>query len=301
LTTACGVIDQDVVPRTLLSNLSYGNQRIVLKDSLITTDWIRSFFYQKENDIIISGHRGGNLKGYPENCLETLIRVRNTIPTFFEIDPRETVDGHIVLMHDETIDRTTTGRGKINEITLEQLRHYKMKDRWGKVTDYAVPMLSEVIEWSKDKVVLNFDDKGVDPVKIIRILDSLDAHNCIFTVHSVSKARRILELSPDMLFSAFIGSVEKFEAYRKANLLSHIVVAYVEASNLKESMKELCGLLEKAGIRYMVSTAPDQDLITDYSKRMKAYQEIIYQDPGIIETDFPNDFIGIAGIRSFSR
>ena len=68
------------------------------------------FRYAPDRPIVISGHRGGMLDGYPENCIESFEKTLSYMESFFEIDPRLTKDGIIVLMHDETIDRTTTGR-----------------------------------------------------------------------------------------------------------------------------------------------------------------------------------------------
>lgn len=48
--------------------------------------------------------------GYAENCIEGLENVLTQMPAFFEIDPRLTKDSVIVLMHDATLDRTTTGK-----------------------------------------------------------------------------------------------------------------------------------------------------------------------------------------------
>ena len=63
------------------------------------------FRYAPDRPIVISGHRGGMLDGYPENCIESFEKTLSYMESFFEIDPRLTKDGIIVLMHDETIDR----------------------------------------------------------------------------------------------------------------------------------------------------------------------------------------------------
>ena len=54
--------------------------------------------------------------GYPENCIETFENTLSHMPSFFEIDPQMTRDSVIVLMHDPTIDRTTTGKEKYRTI-----------------------------------------------------------------------------------------------------------------------------------------------------------------------------------------
>ena len=74
---------------------------------------LRDYFkYAGNGSIIVSGHRGGYEEGYAENCIEGLENVLKQMPAFFEIDPRLTKDGVIVLMHDATLDRTTTEIGR---------------------------------------------------------------------------------------------------------------------------------------------------------------------------------------------
>lgn len=87
------------------------------------------FRYAPDRPIVISGHRGGMLDGYPENCIESFEKTLSYMESFFEIDPRLTKDGIIVLMHDETIDRTTTGKGKVSDYTYAELQQFNLVDR----------------------------------------------------------------------------------------------------------------------------------------------------------------------------
>ena len=87
-------------------------------------DWFR---YAPERPIVVSGHRGGMVTGYPENCIESFEKTLSMMPSFFEIDPRLTKDSVIVLMHDATIDRTTTGTGKVSDYTFEELQQFFLK------------------------------------------------------------------------------------------------------------------------------------------------------------------------------
>lgn len=77
--------------------------------------------------------------GFPENCIESFEKTLTMMPSFFEIDPRMTKDSVIVLMHDATIDRTTTGTGKVSDYTYAELQQFFLKDREGNVTTYKIP------------------------------------------------------------------------------------------------------------------------------------------------------------------
>ncbi|HDD34137.1 MAG TPA: hypothetical protein ENG30_03190, partial [Thermofilaceae archaeon] len=84
----------------------------------------------------------------PENTLKAILRGINCGAKYIEIDVRRTRDGALVLMHDETVDRTTNGSGRVSEMTLEELK--KLDAGEGE----AVPTLKEALEVVKGKAVL---------------------------------------------------------------------------------------------------------------------------------------------------
>jgi len=62
---------------------------------------------------IVSAHRGGSRQGFPENCIATFEDTLQHAFAILEIDPRYTQDGEIVVLHDSTLERTTTGDGLV--------------------------------------------------------------------------------------------------------------------------------------------------------------------------------------------
>jgi len=72
-------------------------------------------------EVVIVAHRG-MAAGYPENTLAALRHSASAGFPLIEVDLRATADGHIVLMHDETVDRTTNGSGEVGRMTLAEVR-----------------------------------------------------------------------------------------------------------------------------------------------------------------------------------
>ena len=66
-------------------------------------------------------HRGGD----PENTLAAIRRSKAVNAVGVEIDIMLTRDGHCVLLHDDTVDRTSNGSGKVQDMTLEELKQLK--------------------------------------------------------------------------------------------------------------------------------------------------------------------------------
>ncbi|NRG46836.1 glycerophosphodiester phosphodiesterase family protein [Bacillus sp. CRN 9] len=134
------------IPMMFAASL-YGNAVIAAPND----HWLRS------NKMELSAHRGAQVAA-PENTLEAITQAGVLGYGFVEIDVQKTKDGQYVLMHDKTIDRTTTGTGMVEDLTLEELQSFSIEDHEGNVTSYKVPTLEEVLEEAhKYKLGINFD------------------------------------------------------------------------------------------------------------------------------------------------
>lgn len=245
------------------------------------------FRYRGNGSIIISGHRGGREKGYPENSLEGFRNVLRQIPAFFEIDPRLTKDSVIVLMHDATLDRTTTAKGNLIDYTIEQLRSVRLKDYFGNVTPYSVPTLEDVIRWGKGKTVLNLDRKDVPPEMIVDMIKRLKASDhMMLTVHDGAQARYYYDHLPKAMLSAFIRTMKEYEDIEASGVPWKNMIAYVGPS-INEENAEIVRLLHSRGVRCMISVAPTHDRLLKAEERKKGYIEEAGRKPDIIETDNP--------------
>src|SRR5690606_35917448 len=95
--------------------------------------------------VLVSAHRGGPRPGLPENALATFEYALNFAPALLETDVRRTADGTLVLLHDETLDRTTTGAGPVAARTLADLRTLYLLDPEGTATPHRIPTLAEAL------------------------------------------------------------------------------------------------------------------------------------------------------------
>lgn len=93
---------------------------------------------------VFAAHRGGALL-WPEN---SLVAFRNALALradYLELDVHLTRDGEVVVIHDPTLDRTTTGTGPVRERTLAELQALRLKDKGGAVIEEGVPTLEQVV------------------------------------------------------------------------------------------------------------------------------------------------------------
>ncbi|MCL2546746.1 MAG: hypothetical protein FWE06_06075 [Oscillospiraceae bacterium] len=122
---------------------------------------------------LLIGHRGAPMWA-PENTLEGAMLAMAQGADGVEMDALHTADRHLVLMHDDTVDATTDGRGRVRDMTLEQIReltanvmdtNYTSSDvaQWlpEDFPDIRVPTLREYFEY--------FDENHLDGILFIEI------------------------------------------------------------------------------------------------------------------------------------
>ena len=120
-------------------------------------DILKSLENQTDSVILVVSHRG-DWRYAPENSLQAIQRCIDIGVDIIELDFRLTKDGHLVAMHDETVDRTTNGSGKVSELTLEEIKELRLKNGCGvRNSRQQVPTLEEVMLLVRGKILVNLD------------------------------------------------------------------------------------------------------------------------------------------------
>lgn len=114
-----------------------------------------------DNKILVSGHRGESCYGL-ENTMFSFRRALSMGVDMIETDVHMTKDGYLILMHDERVERTTNGKGLINELTIDEIKALDATvNAKIEVSAEAPPLLLELLEVVKDypEVLLNIELK----------------------------------------------------------------------------------------------------------------------------------------------
>ena len=110
--------------------------------------------------VLVACHRG-DWRNWPENSLAAIESVIGMGADIVEIDLALTSDSVLVVCHDRTLNRTTTGKGLIAEIPYDSIQRCFLKSGHGVATSHRMPTLREALEVCKDRIVVNID-KGYD-------------------------------------------------------------------------------------------------------------------------------------------
>ncbi len=116
-----------------------------------------NYWTQNEKNVYVAAHRGASTT-YPENTMEAFRAAIEMGVDQIETDVRITKDGELVLIHDETVNRTTNGEGKVRDMTLAELKILDAgikKDE--KFAGAKIPTLRELMELVKDHPTMTLD------------------------------------------------------------------------------------------------------------------------------------------------
>lgn len=231
----------------------------------------------------ISGHRGASNRA-PENTIAAINAAIEDGASWIEIDIQMTKDNRIVLMHDDTVDRTTNGSGRICDLTLEQIRTLDAGSWFdASFQGEKIPLLQEVMDVVRDRVKLNIEIKhGAFTNNQLNDLLSLIRQNefeqlCILTSFQKSYIEYIHQLNPHLkvgwIIEFFAEPVEKISSgfYQLVSLHHKLVrPEYVELFHNKGKLVHVWTVNEISEAQQMLHCGVD-NIITNYPARLRKY------------------------------
>lgn len=214
----------------------------------------------RERGVLVSAHRAVLDDSTPENSLAGIRATGAAIrPALLEIDVTRTRDGALVLMHDDTLDRTTTGRGRVADHTLAQLRATRLIDGAGKTTDAPPPTLREALDMAGKVgsiVTLDFKSSGTDgeiltQQVIAETRAASAAKRAVLIVYNDADALRLAALAPEMMISVPVSSTDHLATLVKGGLEARRILAW---TGTRAENPALWASLREAGVEPMFGT-----------------------------------------------
>ena len=173
-----------------------------------TDKLLRELNNPKSDYVFVISHRA-DWRNFPENSLEAIESAIQMGVDIVELDVHRTADGELVVCHDKTIDRTTNGKGKISELTLDYIRSRYLRAGHRAVTRYKMPTLAEALDKCNGRVLINID-KGINYYD--QIMDMLVKRNM---------ADQVIIKS-----SKSVATMKEFFAKQKKNMLYMPIINY---------------------------------------------------------------------------
>jgi len=171
-----------------------------------------------EHLTVVAAHRGQPDPSAAENAWSSFTASHAAHVPFLEIDVATTRDGVLVLMHDDTLDRTTTGSGQVTEKNWPEIQALKIKRPDGVILDERVPRFADVLAWGR-KIGARFE---LDVKRTTRFSDVVDAvraarmqDQVLVVTYTLADAKTVHDLDPHLMISVTLEKPEDVAAARR--------------------------------------------------------------------------------------
>jgi glycerophosphoryl diester phosphodiesterase len=215
---------------------------------------------RQHNLAVVAAHRGQPDQSAAENAMSSFTASLAAAVPFLEVDVATTSDGALVLMHDDTLDRTTTGSGPTTTRTLAEVEALRLKRPDGTILDERVPQFPDVLAWGR-KAGAYFE---VDVKRTTRFEDVVNAvraagmeNRALIVTYSLDDAKKVRALDPGLMISVTIEKPEDVAAVRAALPLDHVLgwtgttspQTALFAALRDAGIEPIFGTLGRAGVR----------------------------------------------------
>lgn len=254
--------------------------------------------------VVVACHRG-DWRNYPENsipAIESIIRMGADI---MELDLKLTKDSVLVLSHDWTIDRCTTGKGRVSDYTLDELKQFRLRRAHGVATDSLhICTLREALECCKDRICVNVDQGYEYYDMVLAITEELGVTDQILIKgkHSVaSVAEKMAAHEHNMMYMPIIDIQKEqgqklFQEYMDTKT---VPLAYeVCWKKLTPEVSDCFKKVVESGSKLWVNTIwgslcgyLDDDKALDCGDPAKVYDQVIALGASMIQTDRPEQLL----------
>ncbi len=237
--------------------------------------------------VMISAHRGGKLlDSMPENSLETMDYLYRNGITMFEVDVNQAGDGTLVLLHDKSLERTTTGFDRLRKYSYKELRQFNLVDHKGVVTPFKIPRLKDVLHWTgnREEVILQLDLKGAPLDALAIALDSAQIlDQVVLIAYSLDQAKNIHEKIPSAMLSVNMRNEKEFNAIIASDLPKDRLIAF---TGTRLSAPELYEKIHREGIKCILGTLGNLDRAAE-QRNFEPFRDYIDLGVDVLATDIP--------------
>lgn len=251
----------------------------------------------KEDKVLVVAHRG-DWRNAPENSLNAIKRVIDMGVDIVELDIQKTKDGLLVLMHDKTLDRTTSGKGKVSDYTYDELKRFTLRTGSGTPTRQPIPTLEEAMLLVKGKIFVNID-KGYHHLQEIQeVLKRTGTTKQVIMKATESYTQVNQDFGPvlkQMYFMPMTNihndtAIHSAKEYHKVLGIKAVEVIYKDSLHIDARLTPLKELPVKLWFNSLWGGI-DDELAVDEGNPDASWGWLIQKGATIIQTDRPQELI----------
>lgn len=292
----------------LLTSCTVPHQHLQQGHGVSRIDALLAEISDPNGPAMVAAHRACWIEGQPENSLPAIDRCVALGVGIIEIDVQLTADGVPVLMHDETVDRTSNGKGRVDAKSYAELAQLRLRAGGGgadaPLTNDHVPTLEAALTHAKGMLLVNVDAKADVFYKTLAVAEAVGVARQVIMKMGVAPA------DPRLVNAPFVGRTMFMPIIRECTALDvarncvprlslyipeyrrYAPSAYEIIYSDEAFLKEGIGAIRAAGGRAWVNVLSPEHAAgrTDALALRdpdKGWGEVIALGGGILQTDYP--------------
>jgi len=233
--------------------------------------------------MLVIGHRGASGHA-PENTLVAFRKAVALGATFIETDLQLSRDAHFVAIHDETVNRTTNGRGAVHDLTLTELRELDAGSWFG--SEFAgerIPTLEEILQFSKKNDVVSYLEMkpsgswGGEHAMIAALRESGEIPRAVVISFEPTMVLNVRNIEPTVMTGLlYDGQLEKPVekaveiGARQLVVRGDLVTPALLEQARKKDLQVVCWTINQAAHMRLLIEAGVHGIMSDYPDRLVA-------------------------------
>lgn len=269
------------------------NKLLFLLLVMVPVDKIIEDFYHHHQYILVAAHRADH-EVYAENSLPAIRTAIDKGIDIIEIDVRETKDGVLVLMHDESIDKKTDGHGKVAAMTYAELQSVHLK-REGIITTERIPSFRSALELARGRIMIDIDFKAdtrsamVSTCKLVKEMGM--EQQVLFFVYDYKDADLVRAIDPEIPVMPRVHNAAETMAVVKQG---RYPILHADDACYTDSLMQV---VRKANMRVWMNALGDYD-----DQGVQGFDALLQKKQvNVIQTDKPEELLAYLRKKGLHR
>ena len=256
----------------------------------------------EEGKVSVISHRG-DWRNTPENSIRAIQNCIDLGVNMVEIDIKKTKDNELILLHDKTLDRTTTGKGLPQDYTLAEIKQMRLRNGAGVATSHQIPTLEEAMIVAKGKIWVNID-KGYDYFDLVeKVLEKTGTTQQVLIKAGLPYQKVVAENKAvlDKLFFMPIidmanpDAMTMVEEYIKNMQPKAFEVCFTQ---IDQALQNVLDRIQKSGSTVWINTlwpslcaGLNDDRAVEENQQDSIWGKVIEMGASFIQTDRPKELV----------
>lgn len=256
----------------------------------------------EEGKVSVISHRG-DWRNTPENSIRAIQNCIDLGVNMVEIDIKKTKDNELILLHDKTLDRTTTGKGLPQDYTLAEIKQMRLRNGAGVATSHQIPTLEEAMIVAKGKIWVNID-KGYDYFDLVeKVLEKTGTTQQVLIKAGLPYQKVVAENKAvlDKLFFMPIidmanpDAMTMVEEYIKNMQPKAFEVCFTQ---IDQALQNVLDRIQKSGSKVWINTlwpslcaGLNDDRAVEENQQDSIWGKVIEMGTSFIQTDRPKELV----------